>query len=96
MHGLGEQAQGADRRAFDHAQGLVAVHDVQQFVAPAAQAVGLAQQFRDLFEHAVQARARFHARADAQGFTVRIDARGAAQGVASCMRSPATATPRYI
>ena len=96
MHGLGQQAQRAYCRALDRADGGVAVQHVQQFIAPAAQAVGLAQQLRGLFEHSVQFGAGREGRADAQRVVVGIDVIRAVQRVARGMRGPAAAPPRYI
>ncbi|MNT00420.1 hypothetical protein D3C72_1348530 [compost metagenome] len=96
MHGLGQETKRSHGRAFDDAQRAVAVHHVQQFVAPAAQAVGLAQQFGRLFQDLVQRLAGRHAVADAQRRVVRIDARRAAQRIAGGVRGPAAAAARYI
>ncbi|MNT39160.1 hypothetical protein D3C72_1753840 [compost metagenome] len=96
MHRFGQQAQGPHRRALDHAQGQHAVHHVQQFVAPTAQAVGLAQQFRGVFQHGIQLGAWRQVAADMQGRVVADDAGCVAQRIARRMRRPAAAAPRYI
>ncbi|MNJ46799.1 hypothetical protein D3C77_419380 [compost metagenome] len=93
---MGQQAQRADCRALDDAQRVVAVHHVQQFIAPATQAVGLTQQLRGIFQHGVQCRAGCQVRADVQPGFVVDDAGRIAQCVAGGMRGPAAAAARYI